>query len=180
MYSTPLFGGVIITGNVFVTVVFPRKNSSLVSLWVGFPLPPALRQFLLLFWIYLMFLVKRRKRKKKDFLLPSPFFLSWGLYVSCFWWDRGLDGVKRFLSYDGFFVICYFWSLIFICSFPWQFDVFYFYYPKRLGQILFVEAPSVFRPLWQLTKPLLKSYASLVCTLPFLSIFFSTKVWLFI
>lgn len=41
------------------------------------------------------------------------------------------------------------------------FDVFYFYYPKRLGQILFVEAPSVFRPLWQLTKPLLKSYASL-------------------
>ncbi|KAG6587463.1 Motile sperm domain-containing protein 2 [Cucurbita argyrosperma subsp. argyrosperma] len=41
------------------------------------------------------------------------------------------------------------------------FDVFYFYYPKRLGQVLFVEAPSVFRPLWQLTKPLLKSYASL-------------------
>ncbi|KAG7023118.1 SPAC3H8.02, partial [Cucurbita argyrosperma subsp. argyrosperma] len=41
------------------------------------------------------------------------------------------------------------------------FDVFYSYYPKRLGQVLFVEAPSVFRPLWQLTKPLLKSYASL-------------------
>ncbi|PON72232.1 CRAL-TRIO lipid binding domain containing protein [Parasponia andersonii] len=42
------------------------------------------------------------------------------------------------------------------------FDVFYYYYPKRLGQVLFVEAPFVFKPIWQLAKPLLKSYASLV------------------
>ncbi|XP_074353842.1 uncharacterized protein LOC141692799 isoform X2 [Apium graveolens] len=42
------------------------------------------------------------------------------------------------------------------------FDVFYYYYPKRLGQVLFVEAPFVFKPIWQLVKPMLKSYASLV------------------
>ncbi|KAJ8753621.1 hypothetical protein K2173_022862 [Erythroxylum novogranatense] len=42
------------------------------------------------------------------------------------------------------------------------FDVFYYYYPKRLDQVLFVDAPFIFRPIWQLTKPLLKSYASLV------------------
>lgn len=42
------------------------------------------------------------------------------------------------------------------------FDVFYYYYPKRLGQVLFVDAPFVFKPVWQLAKPLLKSYASLV------------------
>ncbi|OVA19878.1 CRAL-TRIO domain [Macleaya cordata] len=42
------------------------------------------------------------------------------------------------------------------------FDVFYYYYPKRLGQVLFVDAPFLFLPLWQLIKPLLKSYASLV------------------
>lgn len=41
-------------------------------------------------------------------------------------------------------------------------DVFYCYYPRRLGQVLLVEAPFVFKPIWQLTKPLLKSYASLV------------------
>ncbi|KAE8124269.1 hypothetical protein FH972_019170 [Carpinus fangiana] len=42
------------------------------------------------------------------------------------------------------------------------FDVFYCYYPRRLGQVLFVEAPFVFKPIWQLARPLLKSYASLV------------------
>ncbi|WVZ09130.1 hypothetical protein V8G54_013660, partial [Vigna mungo] len=42
------------------------------------------------------------------------------------------------------------------------FDVFYYYYPKRLDQVLFVDAPFVFKPIWQLAKPLLKSYASLV------------------
>ncbi|XP_058088119.1 phosphatidylinositol transfer protein CSR1 isoform X2 [Magnolia sinica] len=41
-------------------------------------------------------------------------------------------------------------------------DMFYTYYPKRLGQVLFVDAPFVFQPIWQLVKPLLKSYASLV------------------
>ncbi|XP_073144686.1 uncharacterized protein [Henckelia pumila] len=43
-----------------------------------------------------------------------------------------------------------------------QFDTFYCYYPKRLGQVLFVDAPFIFKPFWQLIKPLLKSYASLV------------------
>ncbi|XP_038685590.1 phosphatidylinositol transfer protein CSR1-like isoform X2 [Tripterygium wilfordii] len=43
-----------------------------------------------------------------------------------------------------------------------MFDVFYYYYPKRLGDVLFVEAPFIFKPIWQLAKPLLKSYASLV------------------
>ncbi|XP_050122984.1 phosphatidylinositol/phosphatidylcholine transfer protein SFH3-like isoform X3 [Malus sylvestris] len=42
------------------------------------------------------------------------------------------------------------------------FDVFYYYYPKRLGQVLFVGAPFIFKPIWQLAKPLLKSYSSLV------------------
>ncbi|XP_024929577.3 phosphatidylinositol transfer protein CSR1 isoform X2 [Ziziphus jujuba] len=32
----------------------------------------------------------------------------------------------------------------------------------RLGQVLFVDAPFVFKPIWQLVKPLLKSYVSLV------------------
>ncbi|KAF6136955.1 hypothetical protein GIB67_030719 [Kingdonia uniflora] len=41
------------------------------------------------------------------------------------------------------------------------FDAFYYYYPKRLEQFLFVDAPFVFLPLWQLVKPLLRSYASL-------------------
>lgn len=48
----------------------------------------------------------------------------------------------------------------------WQIDVFYYYYPKRIGQVLFVDAPYVFQPIWQLVKPLLKSYASLVTMLP--------------
>ncbi|CAL5372685.1 unnamed protein product [Camellia sinensis] len=42
------------------------------------------------------------------------------------------------------------------------FDVFYSYYPRRLGQVLFVGAPFIFKPIWQLAKPLLKSYSSLV------------------
>ncbi|KAF5732168.1 SEC14 cytosolic factor family protein [Tripterygium wilfordii] len=43
-----------------------------------------------------------------------------------------------------------------------MFDVLYSYYPKRLGDVLFVEAPFIFEPIWLLAKPLLKSYASLV------------------
>ncbi|KAF3959672.1 hypothetical protein ACB098_04G134100 [Castanea mollissima] len=42
------------------------------------------------------------------------------------------------------------------------FELCYYYYPKRLGQVLFVEAPFVFQPIWQLAKPMMKSYASLV------------------
>ncbi|KAH7414988.1 hypothetical protein KP509_14G022200 [Ceratopteris richardii] len=45
-------------------------------------------------------------------------------------------------------------------------DVFFNYYPKRLDQVLFVEAPFIFQPGWNIVKPWLKSYASLVrfCT----------------
>ncbi|KAL6583777.1 hypothetical protein OROMI_003066 [Orobanche minor] len=42
------------------------------------------------------------------------------------------------------------------------FDAFYYYYPRRLGQVVFVDAPFIFKPLWQIIKPLLRSYASLV------------------
>ncbi|WCJ36102.1 Sec14p-like phosphatidylinositol transfer family protein [Euphorbia peplus] len=42
------------------------------------------------------------------------------------------------------------------------FDVLYYYYPSRLGQALFVDAPFIFKPFWQLARPLLGSYASLV------------------
>ncbi|KAK8965088.1 hypothetical protein KSP40_PGU010148 [Platanthera guangdongensis] len=49
-----------------------------------------------------------------------------------------------------------------IMFFKFLIDAFYFYYPKRLGQVLLVDAPFVFQPIWQLLKPLLKSYAPLV------------------
>ncbi|XP_010550684.1 PREDICTED: CRAL-TRIO domain-containing protein C3H8.02 [Tarenaya hassleriana] len=42
------------------------------------------------------------------------------------------------------------------------FDVFYCYYPSRLDEVLFVDAPFVFKPIWQFVKPLVKRYASLV------------------
>ncbi|CAI5467981.1 unnamed protein product [Closterium sp. Yama58-4] len=41
-------------------------------------------------------------------------------------------------------------------------DVFFNYYPKRLHQVLFVDAPFIFQPGWKVMKPLLKSYANLV------------------
>ncbi|CAI7779107.1 unnamed protein product, partial [Closterium sp. NIES-53] len=41
-------------------------------------------------------------------------------------------------------------------------DVFFNYYPKRLNQVLFVDAPFIFQPGWKVMKPLLKSYANLV------------------
>eukprot|EP00249_Psilotum_nudum_P019664 c27364_g1_i4 orf=476-1327(-) len=46
-------------------------------------------------------------------------------------------------------------------------EVFYYYYPKRLGEVLFVDAPFLFQPCWNIVKPWLKSYASLVrfCTI---------------
>ncbi|XAR50211.1 hypothetical protein NMG60_11004477 [Bertholletia excelsa] len=33
------------------------------------------------------------------------------------------------------------------------FDVFYYYYPRRLGEVIFVEAPFVFKPIWNIAKP---------------------------
>eukprot|EP00271_Cylindrocystis_brebissonii_P013523 TRINITY_DN33406_c0_g1_i1.p1 TRINITY_DN33406_c0_g1~~TRINITY_DN33406_c0_g1_i1.p1 ORF type:complete len:308 (+),score=56.06 TRINITY_DN33406_c0_g1_i1:67-990(+) len=41
-------------------------------------------------------------------------------------------------------------------------DLFFNYYPKRLGEVLFVDAPFLFKPVWALIKPMLKSYAELV------------------
>ena len=41
-------------------------------------------------------------------------------------------------------------------------DMFFSYYPKRLGQVLMVDAPWIFQPPWQVIKPLLKKYATLV------------------
>jgi hypothetical protein len=41
-------------------------------------------------------------------------------------------------------------------------DAFFEYYPKRVGQVLFVDAPWVFQPAWQVIKPLMRKYAALV------------------
>lgn len=43
-----------------------------------------------------------------------------------------------------------------------QRDIFFTYYPKRLGQVLFIDAPWIFQPSWNLFKPLLGKYAGLV------------------
>ena len=68
-----------------------------------------------------------------------------------------------------------------LSSSPSQIDLFFNYYPKRVGQVLFVDAPFYFQPGWNMVKPLLKSYASLVTAthspssawlFPFFSVFF--------
>lgn len=41
-------------------------------------------------------------------------------------------------------------------------DIFFTYYPKRLGQVLFVDAPWIFQPGWSIVKPWLGKYAGLV------------------
>jgi hypothetical protein len=41
-------------------------------------------------------------------------------------------------------------------------DIFFTYYPKRLSQVLFVDAPWVFKPGWEMVKPWLRKYAALV------------------
>ena len=43
-----------------------------------------------------------------------------------------------------------------------QVDIFFTYYPKRLGRVLFVDAPWLFQPGWNVVKPWLKKYAALV------------------
>ena len=43
-----------------------------------------------------------------------------------------------------------------------QVDIFFTYYPKRLGQVLFVDAPWIFQPGWEIVKPWLKKYSALV------------------
>jgi len=41
-------------------------------------------------------------------------------------------------------------------------EAFFEYYPRRVGQVLFVEAPWVFNPAWQVIRPLMRKYAALV------------------
>eukprot|EP01026_Neomeris_dumetosa_P036174 TRINITY_DN2910_c1_g1_i5.p1 TRINITY_DN2910_c1_g1~~TRINITY_DN2910_c1_g1_i5.p1 ORF type:complete len:104 (+),score=15.53 TRINITY_DN2910_c1_g1_i5:2-313(+) len=41
-------------------------------------------------------------------------------------------------------------------------DLLFIYYPKRVGRVLVVESPWVFRPVWEVVKPLLFKYAQLV------------------
>ena len=43
-----------------------------------------------------------------------------------------------------------------------QVDAFFSYYPKRLGQVLFVDAPWGFNAGWSVVKPWLQKYAALV------------------
>lgn len=43
-----------------------------------------------------------------------------------------------------------------------QIEAFIFYYPKRLTQVLFVDAPWVFQPVWTVIKPMLRKYGALV------------------
>lgn len=41
-------------------------------------------------------------------------------------------------------------------------EAFFELYPKRVGQVLFVEAPWVFLPAWEVIKPAMRKYAALV------------------
>jgi hypothetical protein len=41
-------------------------------------------------------------------------------------------------------------------------DVIFKYFPKRISQVLLVEPPFVFQPVWLVVKPLLGKYQSLV------------------
>lgn len=43
-----------------------------------------------------------------------------------------------------------------------QIEAFFEYYPKRVGQVLFVDAPWVFGPAWEVIRPLMRKYAALV------------------
>lgn len=41
-------------------------------------------------------------------------------------------------------------------------DACFLYYPRRLGAVLFVDAPWAFKPVWAVVKPLLRKYGALV------------------
>lgn len=43
-----------------------------------------------------------------------------------------------------------------------QIEAFFEYYPRRVGQVLLVEAPWVFGPAWEVIRPLMRKYAALV------------------
>ncbi|PNH12969.1 CRAL-TRIO domain-containing protein C3H8.02 [Tetrabaena socialis] len=40
-------------------------------------------------------------------------------------------------------------------------EAFFEFYPRRVGQVLFVDAPWVFFPAWEVIKPLMRKYAAL-------------------
>lgn len=90
---------------------------------------------------------------------------------------RGFGSQNADLKFLTFLVYIYIYICIFLqvqwfgslrsyCLSVLQFDVFYYYYPSRLDEVLFVDAPFIFQPIWQFTKPLVKSYASLVSSTP--------------
>ncbi|GAX79298.1 hypothetical protein CEUSTIGMA_g6739.t1 [Chlamydomonas eustigma] len=41
-------------------------------------------------------------------------------------------------------------------------EAFFEYYPRRVGQVLLVDAPWMFGPAWEIIKPLMRKYAALV------------------
>ena len=41
-------------------------------------------------------------------------------------------------------------------------EAFFEYYPRRVAQVLFVEAPWLFNLCWESIKPLMGKYAALV------------------
>jgi len=41
-------------------------------------------------------------------------------------------------------------------------EAFFEYYPRRVAQVLLVDAPWVFQPAWAVIKPLMRKYAALV------------------
>ncbi|KAJ9519999.1 hypothetical protein QJQ45_014725 [Haematococcus lacustris] len=43
-----------------------------------------------------------------------------------------------------------------------QVEAFFEYYPRRVAQVLFVEAPWMFQPAWAAIQPLMRKYAALV------------------
>jgi hypothetical protein len=43
-----------------------------------------------------------------------------------------------------------------------QVEAFFEFYPRRVGQVLFVDAPWVFYPAWEVIRPLMRKYAALV------------------
>lgn len=105
MCSTLLFDGAITYKHwKLVCNYSSQKNSSLVFFrWLDILFPQPLDDFLLLFGICLCFLSKKkRKERKMGYSSQLLLSLSWGLYVSWFWWVRGLYGVKIFA----------FWSLL--------------------------------------------------------------------
>ena len=65
--------------------------------------------------------------------------------VMCVYDLRGFSMKNADIDFTKFFISCIF-------------D----YYPKRISQVLLVEAPFVFKPVWGIIKPLMGKYSSLV------------------